>query len=86
MACGIPVVQPRHGAFPEIIEKTGGGILVDSEKPEDVARGIQKLVEDPALAKTLGINGAQNVRDCFSVEQEALRAVEVYSSFMESST
>ena len=28
MACGIPVVQPRHGAFPEMVEKTSGGVLV----------------------------------------------------------
>ena len=28
MACGVPVVQPRRGAFTEIVEKTGGGLLV----------------------------------------------------------
>ena len=27
MAAGIPAVQPRLGAFPELIEATGGGVL-----------------------------------------------------------
>ena len=29
MANGVPVVQPRRGAFPEIVEKTGGGLIVE---------------------------------------------------------
>src|SRR5262249_41030309 len=32
LAHGVPVVQPRHGSFPELIEATGGGLLV---KPND---------------------------------------------------
>src|SRR5688572_24632779 len=28
MASGVPVVQPRRGAFTEVVEKTGGGLLV----------------------------------------------------------
>ncbi|HIO09770.1 TPA: glycosyltransferase, partial [Candidatus Poribacteria bacterium] len=31
LANGIPVVQPRHGSFPEFIEATSGGILTDPE-------------------------------------------------------
>src|SRR4030095_10025935 len=29
MAAGVPVVQPPRGSFPEIVERTGGGLLVD---------------------------------------------------------
>ena len=29
MAVGVPVVQPRKGAFPEIVAKTGGGLIVE---------------------------------------------------------
>ena len=31
MACGVPVVQPRRGGFTEIVEKTGGGLLVEPD-------------------------------------------------------
>ena len=32
MANGVPVVQPRRGAFPEIVERTGGGLLVAARR------------------------------------------------------
>src|SRR5258707_10030833 len=54
MAQGVPVVQPRHGSFPELIEATGGGILVNSEDPSDLASGIAQLMDDPALCHRLG--------------------------------
>jgi glycosyltransferase involved in cell wall biosynthesis len=80
MACGVPVVQPRHGAFPEILEKTGGGILVDSEDAVSVAEGIISIWKDPGLAEELGGNGRDGVHEHYSVEQEALRTLEVYGN------
>ena len=38
MASGVPVVQPRRGGFVEIVEKTGGGLLVDFPGPSGPAR------------------------------------------------
>ena len=46
MAAGVPVVQPDHGAFPEIIRKTGGGILVEPENPQSLADGLLKVLRD----------------------------------------
>ena len=39
MACGVPVVQPRHGAFPEMLAKTSGGILVEPDDTQSLAEG-----------------------------------------------
>jgi len=46
-------VQPRHGSFVEIIEKTGGGILVDPESPDDLASGLEQLFNDSANKSNL---------------------------------
>ena len=54
MAVGVPVVQPRRGAFPEILETTGGGILVDRDDPDALAEGLERLQKDRALAASLG--------------------------------
>jgi glycosyltransferase involved in cell wall biosynthesis len=54
MAQSVPVVQPRHGSFPELVEATGGGILVNPEDPADLARGIAQLMDDAALCHQLG--------------------------------
>src|SRR5205807_4602404 len=54
MASGVPVVQPRRGAFTEIVEKTGGGLLVAPDDPEALADGLLQLWHDRSLAENLG--------------------------------
>jgi glycosyltransferase involved in cell wall biosynthesis len=80
MACGVPVVQPRRGAFIEIVEKTGGGLLVEPDSSESLAEGILKIYREPALGEKLGLNGFENVRRHYSVAHMADRALEVYES------
>jgi glycosyltransferase involved in cell wall biosynthesis len=82
MACGIPVVQPRRGAFTEIVERTGGGLLVESDNPEKLAEGIWRLYEDLGLAEELGQSGFEKVREHYSVERMADCALEVYESVL----
>ena len=58
MAAGVPVVQPAHGAFTEMVQKTGGGLLV---KPDDAARARRRhLAAVPGSARrvALGRHGA----------------------------
>ncbi len=80
MASGVPVVQPRRGAFPEILQKTGGGILVEPDDTASLAQGILSLWKDPALAEELGKRGAQGVREHYGASRMAARALEVYAS------
>jgi glycosyltransferase involved in cell wall biosynthesis len=78
MANEVPVVEPRHGAFPEIIGKTGGGILVEPNSVDSLAEGIYSLWRDQPRADELGRKGAQGVREHYSAARMARRAVEVY--------
>jgi glycosyltransferase involved in cell wall biosynthesis len=80
MACGVPVVQPRRGAFTEIVEKTQGGLLVEPDDTEALAAGIIKLYKNPQLAATLGRGGLRGVREHYSVARMADAALEVYGS------
>jgi glycosyltransferase involved in cell wall biosynthesis len=82
MANGIPVVQPRHGAFPEVIAKTSGGILFEPEDADALADGLLSIWQDKALAEELSQNGFQGVRKYYSAERMAERAVEVYTSLL----
>jgi glycosyltransferase involved in cell wall biosynthesis len=80
MANGVPVVQPRRGAFPEVLQKTGGGILVQPDDTASLAHGILSLWKDPALAEELGRRGAQGVCEHYSASRMATRALEVYAN------
>ena len=82
MACGVPLVQPGRGAFTEILEKTGAGLLVEPDDSQKLAEGILRLFNDPALAETLGQNGFQKVREYYGVAHMADRALEVYESLV----
>ncbi|HKP72010.1 MAG TPA: glycosyltransferase family 4 protein [Pyrinomonadaceae bacterium] len=80
MACGVPVVQPRRGAFTEIVGRTGGGLLVEPDDPESLADAIYELWKNPQRAAALGQSGADGVRRHHSVALMAERALEVYES------
>ena len=78
MACGVPVVQPRRGAFTEVLDRTGGGILVQPDDPDSLAEGLLRLAGDSDLARELGHCGYDGVREYYSAAKMADRAIEVY--------
>jgi glycosyltransferase involved in cell wall biosynthesis len=79
MASGVPVVQPRHGAFPEVIEKTGGGLLVNPDDIDSLAEGIWQLYQDREERARLGRQGAAGVRQHYTIARMADGMVRVYS-------
>jgi glycosyltransferase involved in cell wall biosynthesis len=80
MAAGVPVVQPRRGAFTEIVERTSGGLLVEPDDPEKLADGLYQLWSDRALRDTLAQRAFDGVRAHYSITQAGERLLEVCSS------
>jgi glycosyltransferase involved in cell wall biosynthesis len=80
MAAGAPVIQPRRGAFPEILEKTRGGVMVEPGDVASLAQAIYKLWKSPAWAAELARNGARGVREHFTAARMAARALEVFQT------
>jgi len=82
LANGVPVVQPRHGAFPGLLEATGGGILVEPASPASLAEGLLSLYRDAALRQRLGEQGKSVVHRDFSDMKMAEATVEVYRRYV----
>ena len=81
LANGVPVVQPQHGTFPEMINATEGGILVAPESAEAVAMGIMELLNDTEQREHLGETGKMNVHQKFNdaaVAEQLLKVFEKY--------
>jgi len=72
-ASGVPVVEPRAGAFAELVEATGGGLLVEPEDPAALAEGLERLLADPDRARALGRAGREAVLARFTLDRTAER-------------
>jgi glycosyltransferase involved in cell wall biosynthesis len=79
MACGVPLVQPRRGSFTEIIERTGGGLLVQPDDPQSLANGLLQIARDPNLAQELSANGFHGVREHYTAAHMADKVLEAFS-------
>ncbi|MBO0862891.1 MAG: glycosyltransferase family 4 protein [Chloracidobacterium sp.] len=79
MAAGAPVAQPARGSYPEIVERTGGGLLCEPNDAASLAEAIYSLWKNPELANDLAKRGAAGVREHYSVGRMASRALDVYA-------
>ncbi|HEX5832872.1 MAG TPA: glycosyltransferase family 4 protein [Pyrinomonadaceae bacterium] len=80
MACGVPLVQPRRGGFTEIVEKTGGGLLVKPDDPESLANGIREIYRNKELAAELGARGYRGVREHYTAAHMADKLMIAFQS------
>jgi glycosyltransferase involved in cell wall biosynthesis len=78
MACGTPVVASSAGALPEVVRTSGGGILVEPENPQALAKGIAHLLEQPEARARLGERGRRGVEAAYSWDRVAAATAEVY--------
>jgi glycosyltransferase involved in cell wall biosynthesis len=82
MATGVPVVQPAHGSFPEIVERTGGGVLVPPDDPKALAQALGELMADGGRRRELGTRGQRGVREHYAVEKVAEETLAVYREIL----
>ncbi len=80
MALGIPVAQPRTGAYPEILGATGGGVLYDPANPHGLCGALRSLLCYPETARALGRRGRDAVREAFTSAHVARGVTRVYET------
>jgi glycosyltransferase involved in cell wall biosynthesis len=66
LRAGTPIVVPRRGALPDIVERSGGGLVYDDEA--GLERALRTLVADRALAARLGAAGRAGFRTEWSAD------------------
>jgi glycosyltransferase involved in cell wall biosynthesis len=60
MACGVPVVAVREGGISETVVHEQTGLLVERNEDE-FAQAIARILDRPAFAARLGVNGREHV-------------------------
>lgn len=82
LAYGVPVVQPDHGAFPELVATTGGGLLHKPADALDLSEKLATLLHDTELRKALNQRGQTAVHTHFSAERMATETIQVYQTVL----
>jgi glycosyltransferase involved in cell wall biosynthesis len=80
MTVGVPVVAANRGALPEVIRDAG--LLVDPDKADEMAAGIDRMLTDQAYAATCAAKGVERARQ-FQWGATARRVYEAYQLAVE---
>ena len=81
-ACGTPVVAAATGGLRFIVEDGQTGYTVAGHDPGDYADRVLRILDDPALARRLGLAGAAKARG-FSWDATARESLAVYRELLE---
>ncbi|MDL2410706.1 glycosyltransferase family 4 protein [Rhizobium calliandrae] len=70
MACGLPVVATDAQGLPDILAdgEASGGLMVEQERPEEIAQALARLKDDKALRARLGAAARKRVTEKFSIQ------------------
>ncbi len=82
LASGVPVVQPEHGIFPEILDKTGGAVLFSPGDSESLAACLEDLLGNPEKARQLGQEGREGVNKACTARHMASQTLGIYRKFL----
>lgn len=86
LACGVPVVQPAHGAYPEMLDTTQGGLLFEPGNVDDLAEKLSELIVDSAKRTELATQGNRLVREHYSLTAMTNATVSAFEAFPHNAT
>ncbi len=77
MSASLPVIASDFPLWREIVEGNGCGICVDPLDPPAIAEAVDRLIENPDLARWMGENGQRAVRERYNwgIEEKKLLAL-----------
>ncbi|MFM9964835.1 MAG: glycosyltransferase family 4 protein [Planctomycetaceae bacterium] len=78
LANGVPVVQPAHGAFPELLAATQGGLLFEPGHLDDLVTKWESLLLNPDQRLRLATTGQQHVRESLSAAALAKQSLALF--------
>lgn len=82
MAAGVPVISSDFPIWRQIVEEAGCGLLVDPNKPEQIAEAMQWIMDNPELAQVMGQRGREAVLERFNWERESETLIQAYHKIL----
>jgi len=82
MSRQLPIIATRVGGIPDIIENNKDGLLVPPENPEELAKAIDRLLENKHLRTELAKNAYKKVKENYSIETYTKKILNLYKSLI----
>ena len=82
LSCATPVVATYAGGIPEIIRNGENGLLVPVNNPGDLARAIQRLLDNDDERVSMGQTGRRYVEAIFSLENSIKKLSRIYQKIL----
>ena len=73
MACGVPVVTTGVSGITELVRDGMNGLIVEPDRPSELADALHRLVKDPELAQDLGEHGRSTISGRFDAATTAVQ-------------
>lgn len=83
LASGVPLVQPAIGAFPEIIEATGGGVVYQPNTSSALAIKLAEVLDSNTQLIEMSIKGIETVSSKFDCRSLTGKMVDIYQLILE---
>lgn len=82
MAAGIPIISSNFPLWNKIVRENECGITVDPLNVDEITEAIEKLINNPKLAKKLGHNGRIAVEQKFNWGLESKKLIRAYENIL----
>jgi glycosyltransferase involved in cell wall biosynthesis len=82
LASGVPLVQPALGAFPEIINVTGGGVTYQPNTASALADKLAEVLSDSSKLEAMSLSGRKAVEDYFDCGALSRKMVDIYQTLI----
>lgn len=78
MAVGTPVIASDLPCVREIVTHRGDGLLVRPDRPDELARAMRQVIDDPGLRASLGAAARRRIASDFTWDHAHRKMTEVY--------
>jgi glycosyltransferase involved in cell wall biosynthesis len=79
MAAGLPIVATNVGGIPDLVENNHNGIIVDVNSPMQLSNAMIKLINDPNLRCSFGIEGRKRAIESHDINIYVNKLVDFYN-------
>lgn len=75
---GCPVIGTNSGGTPELIQHERNGLLCEPGSPEDAAKQMIRLLQNPTMAQDLGRKALEDTRKRYNPSKLASETLAFY--------